>query len=77
MLSYMANRPDGFTHELVRGDIVISHHGRRAVTLRGAAAQQFLADVEHEPQQLMARITGNYKRGNERVAKQHPRNQRH
>ena len=77
MLGSMANRPDGFTYELVRGDVVISHHGRRAVTLRGAAAQQFLADVEHEPQQLMARITGNYKRGNERVAKEHPRNQKH
>jgi len=73
----MANRPDGFTYELVRGDVVISHHGRWAVTLRGAAVQQFLADVEHEPQQLIARITGNYKRGSERVAKEHPRNQRH
>ena len=77
MMGCMANRPGGFTYEVVRGDVVISHHGRRAATLRGAAAQQFLADVEHEPQQLMARITGNYKRGNERVAKEHPRNQRH
>ncbi|KQR19308.1 hypothetical protein ASF79_15835 [Agreia sp. Leaf335] len=72
----MSNRPDGFTYVLVRGDVVISHHGRRAVTLRGAAARQFLSDVEHEPQQFMARITGNYKLGNERVAKEHPRNQR-
>ena len=29
---------------------------------------------EEEGQQLMARVTGNYKRGNERVARQHPRN---
>ncbi|WP_078714356.1 hypothetical protein [Agreia bicolorata] len=73
----MANRPSGFTYESNGGDVVVSHHGRRAVTLRGAAARQFLADVADEPQQLMARITGNYKRGNERVAKEHPRNQRH
>jgi hypothetical protein len=70
----MSNRPSGFTYELVGDDVVISHHGRRAITLRGAAAQQFLADVVDDPQQLMARLTGNYKRGNERVAKQHPRN---
>ena len=34
-----------------------------------------LVEVEDEdPQELMARITGNYRRGNERVASQHPRN---
>lgn len=27
-----------------------------------------------DEQQLMARVTGNYKRGNERVAREHPRN---
>lgn len=47
--------------------VVIRHHGRVATTLRGAAAARFLADVEHgDPQQLMARATGNYKRGTER-----------
>lgn len=47
--------------------VVIRHHGRVATTLRGAAAARFLADVERsDPQQLMARVTGNYKRGNER-----------
>lgn len=30
---------------------------------------------DDDPQQLMARITGNYRRGNERTAKIHPRNQ--
>ena len=34
---------------------------------RGGAAERFLAKVEHDnPQQVMARVTGNYKRGNER-----------
>ncbi|MBK6594951.1 MAG: hypothetical protein IPG23_20820 [Burkholderiales bacterium] len=29
-----------------------------------------------EAQQLMARVTGNYKHGNERTASSHPRNRR-
>lgn len=68
--------PDGF--EWLRrknGDVVISHRGRVATTLRGRRAEQFLEDVDGEDEQeLMARVTGNYKRGNERLARQHPRN---
>ena len=46
---------------------MISHHGRVAATLRAGAAARFLTELEHgDPQQLMARLTGNYKRGNER-----------
>ena len=72
----VANRPEGFTFDVVGGDVVIAHHGRRATTLRGAAAAEFLADVDDDdPQELMARVTGNYKHGNERTAKNHPRNQ--
>lgn len=57
------------------GSVVILHHGKAATTLRGGRAAQFLAEVEDGDDQLvMARWTGNYKRGNERVAKQHPRN---
>ena len=49
------------------GDVVIMHRGRTAATLRGQAAQRFLAKLERDdPQQVMARVTGNYKRGNER-----------
>lgn len=71
----MANRPHGFEYELVGNEVVISHNGRRATTLRGATAHQFMADVEDDdPQELMARVTGNYKHGNERTAKNHPRN---
>jgi len=55
-----------------------SYHGKRATTLRGHQARAFLEDIEcltfGEQQQAMARLTGNYKRGNERVAKNHPRN---
>ncbi|MEO5983501.1 MAG: hypothetical protein ABIQ13_14425 [Pedococcus sp.] len=71
----MANRPSGFEYELVGNDVVISHNGQRATTLRGATADRFMADVEDDdPQELMARVTGNYKHGNERSAKNHPRN---
>lgn len=54
-------------------DVVISHNGRRATVLRGAAAERFLAAVEtDDPQELMARTTGNDKHGNERTASNHP-----
>ncbi len=55
--------------------MVISHVGRRATVLRGRRAVDFLAEVElGDGQELMARLTGNYRRGNERIARQHPRN---
>jgi len=57
------------------GTVIIEHHGRRAAVLRGARAAEFLLAAEADPQGAMARWTGNYKRGNERVAKRHPRNQ--
>ena len=42
-----------------------------------AGTAQFLAEVdEGDPQEVMARWTGNYRRGNERTAKNHPRNAR-
>lgn len=67
--------PDGFDYFERGDDVVITHHGKPATTLRGARAADFLDDVEQEdPQELMARLTGNYRRGNERVARGHPRN---
>jgi hypothetical protein len=67
--------PEGFDYDVRGGEVVITHHGRRATVLRGRAAARFLDDVEREDaQELMARVTGNYRRGNERTAKQHPRN---
>jgi hypothetical protein len=67
--------PRGFSYEVRGPRVVISHHGRHAGTLSGEAAARFLREVERgDPQQLMARATGNYKRGNERMGKDHPRN---
>lgn len=57
------------------GDVVIVHHGRVAATLRGRRAEEFVADVtDRDGQELMARVTGNYKHGNERMGRDHPRN---
>ena len=56
------------------GVVVITHRGRQASTLRGARAAEFLDEVASGDAQLvMARWTGNYKHGNERTARQHPR----
>ena len=71
----MAGTPHGFEYQTVGGDVVMSHHGRQATTLRAGAAERFLLDVKtQDPQELMVRLTGNYKHGNERAAKNHPRN---
>ncbi len=75
----MSGRPTGFTHVVRRdGSVVITHHGAHATTLRGGRAAEFLAEVaggtDADAQESMARWTGNYKRGNERQARQHPRN---
>jgi len=61
-----------------RGEVFLRHRGRWAATLRGTAASDFLLEAQGvgfaEQQQIMARVTGNYRRGNERLAKSHPRN---
>jgi hypothetical protein len=59
---------EGFEYcERKGGEVAITHHGRPAVTLRKVAAARFLRDIETaDPQEVMARVTGNYKRGNER-----------
>ena len=54
------------------GEIQISWQGRVVTTIRGLAAEQFLARMDQasddEAQHLMARATGNFKHGNERHA---------
>ena len=60
--------PAGFEwQQRKNGDVVITHHGRQATVLRGSAADRFVAAVvDGDAQAVMARVTGNYKRGNER-----------
>lgn len=65
----------GFSYKVRKsGDVEILHRGKLASTLRGRDAAGFVAKAERgtasEAQMLMARVTGNYKRGNERLAKQ-------
>ena len=69
----------GFTFRATKnGEVFVHHRGKLATKLRGGAAAEFLADINGadpgEQQQIMARATGNYRRGNERLAKNHPRN---
>jgi hypothetical protein len=70
--------PEGFEYAVhADGSVRILHRGRVATTLRGARAAEFLAEVERDdPAQVMARWTGNYRHGNERTARNHPRNAR-
>ncbi|MFJ9522466.1 hypothetical protein ACIRPK_29980 [Kitasatospora sp. NPDC101801] len=69
--------PSGFEYsQRPDGTVVIIHHRKPAGTLRGPRAAEFLAEIEAgDPQLVMARWTGHYKHGNERTARQHPRNQ--
>jgi hypothetical protein len=54
------------------GQVLVSRAGRLVMTVRGAAASRLVDKLsgadEDEAQQLLARATGNYKRGNERHA---------
>ena len=61
----------GFTCHLPKdGTVRISHRHRHVVTLAGERARSFreqiAAATDAEAQLLMARVTGNFKRGNER-----------
>jgi hypothetical protein len=59
--------PSGFQHSQRKdGSVLITHHGKKAAILRGRAADRFIARLGNDDQALMARATGNYKRGNER-----------
>lgn len=62
-------KPDGFEYKVRKsGEVVISHNGRKATVLRGDRAHKFLSRVQRrDPQEVMAKITGNYKRANEKL----------
>lgn len=71
----------GFAYRVRKnGDVEIFHRGRLACTLRGNDADDFKQEAPDEAsaqtQQLMARVTGNYKHGNERQASEHPPNRK-
>ncbi len=69
----------GFTYRTRKdGSVEVLHYDRLASTLRGRDAVSFIGKIEAlsqaDAQQLMARVTGNYKRGNERASAGHQRN---
>ena len=68
-------KPVGFEWtQRKNGEVVVTHHARVAVILRGRAATKFVSDVARgDPQEVMARVTGNYKRGNERSGRRSTR----
>jgi hypothetical protein len=69
----------GFSYHVTKnGSVLISREGKLTTTLRGPKALAFINKMKTlsstGQQEWMARLTGNYKRGNERVSKNHPRN---
>lgn len=68
----------GFTYNSLKDEVHIYHNGKKATVLRGNKAREINEEFEYcdfaSQQQLMARLTGNYKRGNEKQARNHPRN---
>lgn len=69
--------PDPFDHQVTQdGRVRVSRGGRVVVTVAGATAHRLAAALERaeergddtEVQLLLARATGNYRRGNEKRA---------
>lgn len=60
-----------FKYEILKNNrVCIFWKGKKAAFLKGAEAQKFIERAalagEHELQIAMARVTGNFKRGNEK-----------
>ncbi len=67
----MGAPPDGFEARITKdGRVRISHHDRVVTTVAGSAAAKLTVALDDAPdeaaaQHLLARATGNYRRGNE------------
>ena len=64
-----------FTYRISKDNkVFISYQGQQVTTLSGRQAEQFITKINgavgKEAQLIMAKVTGNFKRGNERIAKQ-------
>jgi hypothetical protein len=61
---------DPFDYRITKdGRVLISRGGRQVSVVAGAAADKLIGKLggsADEDQQLLARVTGNYRRGNER-----------
>ncbi len=65
---YLESQP--FSYRKKNGKVFVFWESKEVKILKGRAAEKFLADVSDagssEAQLLMAKLTGNFKRGNER-----------
>ena len=62
---------ENFTYRTSKdGKVFISWHGKQVMVLKGKPAQKLLAQLAgadvHQTQLALAKVTGNFKRGNER-----------
>ena len=57
---------------LKNGSVLLEHHGRTVKTISGDEAERFLKRITDlaglAVQLVLAKLTGNFKRGNERIA---------
>ena len=63
-----------FTYRITKDNkVFISYHGKQVTTLSGGKAEKFISEINDaeskEAQLIMAKITGNFKRGNEKLSK--------
>lgn len=63
-----------FTYRITKNNIVfIDYNGKHVTTLKGKEAEKIIKRIEqaatdHEVQLILAKVTGNFKRGNEKGA---------
>ena len=65
---------EAFTYRVTKDKkVFISYNGKQVTTLSGKNAEKFIADIEgtdgKDAQLCMAKVTGNFKRGNEKIFK--------
>lgn len=63
-----------FSYKVTKDNkVFISWNGKQVMILKGKESEKFLSKIEgageHEAQLIMAKITGNFKRGNEKQTK--------
>lgn len=63
-----------FTYKITKDrKVFISWHGKQVTTLSGSRAEDFITDIEgaegKEAQLIMAKATGHFKHGNEKMNK--------
>jgi len=63
-----------FTYRVTKDQkVFISYEGKQVVTLNGKKAETFLGKINgldgKEAQLVLAKVTGNFKRGNEKIEK--------